>query len=290
MSKARTVSQINQQIIIDMTANLAASGITIDSNQWSKRNILRNIIYTIAICIAVLEQLKDAWQTEIEEVVDRSVGGTKLWIQKKMLEFQYSSTNPQYLQVTSDYLIGYSVVDNTLKIITACNVNTDLSNVVKVKTATGTPFAALSSLQIAAAQAYIELLGTAGIQYIVSSDSPDKLFLEGNIYFKGEFSAVIADNTIAALTTYLNNLSSVDLVGLVKLIDIENAIKSAEGVTDVFLRHVAVRPDSVSFASKSFMVNDYTAMSRQYNPIAGYTIEENTVGQTFADKLTFITE
>ena len=287
---ARSVNAINASIISTLSANFSAVGITIDTVNWSRRNIIRLFCYSFAICIAYVEQLMDSLQSSLETTASKTPSASQLWVQAKMFLFQYSSTNPQVVHLI-DMLPQYIIVDPTLRIITACAVSSDVSNevVVKVaKTVTGS-LAALASDELTAAQAYINTIGDAGVQYQVQSKDPDRIMINADIYYSGQYSSISA-NVITALVSFLQNLSLTNFDGAIKITDLESTIKSVSGVSDVVLKNVKVRGASTDFASGIYLVSNNTTIQRQWNTIAGYCDQENTSGYDFASTLNYISE
>ena len=295
---ARTVSVIQTQVQDTLVANMATIGITIDTTQWSKRNVMRVFCFVFASCAAILEQLMDVLKASIETTVSQSAAASVLWIQSKMFQFQYSATDPQILQLI-DIVTQYPIIDKTLQITTACSVTSTINNSVQIKVATGNPFTSFSGPQLAAAQAYINILGTAGIKYVVMSANADQLYVNADVYYNGQYSAIIQANVIAAINTFLqtlptvtviNNVTITNLDGTLKISDLENAIRSVTGVTDVVLKNVKGRADTVLFANGTDLVLNNTVTARQWKTIAGYIVEETTTGKTFADSLNFLAQ
>jgi len=278
---ARTVSQIQDSIQTSLVANLASVGVTLDTTQWSKFNVLRMICFTFAVCAAYIEQLMDELKSEIESTASMASAASALWLQMQMFQFQYSATNPQILQIINT-VAQYPVIDNSLCIISGCSISSTTSNQVVLKVATGNPFTALSSPQLAAAQGYVNQLGSAGIIYNVVSLDADLLYLNANIYYQGQYSAVIQANVLAAINSYLQNLATTSLnsisstSGAVKLSDIETTIRSVAGVNDVVLLNVSAMANGVSLGSAVSLVNNQLVLLRQWIPFAGYTILDNT--------------
>lgn len=286
---ARSVDEINQYMVDAFVANFAAIGITVNPTTWSKRNLVRAIIYTIAIGQALVEQLQDEFLAIVEDVVSVAAASSFTWIQNKMFEFQYSATDPQFVTLINTIPV-YAVVDTTLRIITACSVVSDLSNTVSIKVAKGSPLQALSGLEISSAQGYINTIGTAGIEYKVISLNPDKIYVNADIYFQGQYASVIQSNVIATITTWLASLSVINLDGKVKMSDLEEEIRDIKGVNDVVLKNVRARPDSALFAAGIDLILGTKILLREYSAEAGYIVPETTAGQTFSDSLNFITE
>jgi len=280
---ARTIAQIQAQIIATKNAQPELAGLT----STSKRAIWNLWTFVVAACIAIFEQLLDSFLTEVETQVAQSAGASVLWLQAKMFQFQYDATTPQVIQLINT-VPQYPVVDANKRIITACSVTSSLSNQVSIKVAKSSPFVALATAELTAAQSYINTIGAAGITYNVISLNADKLYVQAQIYYQGQYSTVIQQNVIDAINSFLQNLSIVNFNGSMKISDLEIAIRSVAGVNDVVLNNVRGRDDASSFSNGIDLVLNNTVISRQWNTIAGYIVQETTTGKTFADSLTFI--
>ena len=280
---ARTIAQIQAQIIATKEAQPELVGLT----STSKRAIWNLWTFVVAACIAIFEQLLDSFLTEVETQVAQSAGASVLWLQAKMFQFQYDATTPQIIQLINT-VPQYPVVDANKRIITACSVTSSLSNQVSIKVAKSNPFVALATAELTAAQSYINTIGAAGITYNVISLNADKLYVQAQIYYQGQYSTVIQQNVIDAINSFLQNLSIVNFNGSMKISDLEIAIRSVAGVNDVVLNNVRGRDDASSFSNGIDLVLNNTVISRQWNTIAGYIVQETTTGKTFADSLTFI--
>lgn len=292
---ARTVSVIQAQIISSMAAN--ANLDYVDENNitrnitenTSTRAIWRAITFVVATCIAIFEQLQDLYLAVVEAIVARSAAASALWIQDKLFKFQYSTTNPQIVQLI-DTVPQYPIIDTTLQIITACSVTSDASNSVNIKVAQGDPFFALDAAMIAAAQGYINTIGVAGINYSIISLTADKLYIDATIYYQGQYSVIIKTSAVTALNSYLQTLSKTNFDGSIKMSDLENVIRTVTGVNDVVMNNVKARPNTTLFANGVFLIQNAMVRQRLYNPDAGYLIQEDTAGETFLDSLTFIAQ
>jgi hypothetical protein len=280
---ARQISEIQQQMLDNIAADSVLSTLLTST---SKRAIFRLFTYIVAVAINALEQLIDIFTADVEAVAAAAAPATPAWLQAQVFKFQYSATNPQVIQLI-DFAPAYPTVDETLRIITRCSVTTNLSNSVILKVATGEPPAALSSPQLAALQGYVAQIGIAGVVYSVISQQPDKLYVQANVYYQGQYSAVIKADVVQAIENFL---ASIPFNGQVKITDIEDAITAVEGVTDVVLVNVLARADGTAFASGSYLVQNQQTVSRLWGTVAGYMIGETTTGSTLNDSLTFIAE
>lgn len=286
---ARKVEEINDYIVTKLVANFAAVGITIDPTAWSKRNLLRNICFTIATCQAYFEQLQDYDIQVKETIADRTPAASPKWLQDKMFKFQYSSTDPQIVALI-DTVPQYPTVNTALRIITGCAISSNVSNETLVKVAKGNPFEPLDSLELASAQGYINTVGVAGINYVVISLGSDKIYIDADIYYQGQYAAVIQATTIAAIEAWFVSLATNELKGNVEMSDLEGTIKAVPGVNDVVLKNVRGRADADLFAAGIDLIKDTAILQRKWVTIAGYVGQEDTSGHTFADSLNFIAE
>jgi hypothetical protein len=280
---ARSIDTIQKQIIDQVQADPDLSPLLTST---SKRAIWRLWTFVQATAIAIFEQLIDVAKKEIEDTASKAVPGGAPWIQKKVLEFQYDAVNPQIVQLVG-LVPQYPKVDPSLRIVTRCSVKTDLANNVRIKVAKGAIPGIMSNAEVNALQGYINTIGTAGVYYIVTSTDADQLYVEADIYYAGQYSAVVATNVIAAIQAYLAGIA---FDGVVKISDLEKAIKAVDGVNDVVLKNVRARKGSDAFAGGSDLVLNNAEISRLWNTVAGYIIDEQTAGKTLADSLTFIAE
>lgn len=279
---ARTIEEIQGAIIADKEATPELA--VYDST--SKRALWRLWCFVVASAILLVEQLLDIFTANNEAIAAAATPATPAWIAKKVLEFQYSATNPQVIQLI-DLVPTYPVIATELRIITRCSVVTTLSNQVKIKVAKGTTPTALSADELSALQDYVNTIGVAGVTYLVESSEADKLFVGGDIYYAGQYSAVIAANVITAIESYL---ATIPFNGTLKISDLEKTIRNVTGANDVVLRNIAARRDTDVFADATFLVQDNTLVSRLWQTVSGYIIGETTSGDTLTDSLNFIAE
>ena len=282
---ARTIAQIQAQIVATKQAQPELAGLT----STSKRAIWNLWTFVIATCIGIFEQLLDSFLLSVEAQVNASAGASILWLQAKMFQFQYDAITPQVVQLINT-VPQYPVVDATKQIVTACSVTSSLSNQVTIKVAKSNPYVALVSAELTAAQSYINTIGAAGISYTVISLNPDKLYVQASIYYQGQYSTVIQQNVIDAINSFLQNLSITNFNGSMKISDLEGVIRNVAGVNDVILNNVKGRDDASTFANGVDLVLNNTVISRQWDTVAGYIVQETTSGKTFADSLIFIAQ
>ena len=277
---ARTLSEIQNAIITDFQAQpeLAAA------NSNSNRAIWRLFTYVQAAAILVLEQLMDVFKTDIETEISQSIPTTAPWITSSVYKFQYSTTNPQIINLVN-LVPTYPVIDPTLQIVTRCSVTSTLSNRVLIKVAKNNPPEQLSSLEVSSLQDYINTIGSCGIQYNVTSTASDKISIEADVNYIGQYSSMIQTNVINAIKNYLANLP---FNGEFKISELELIILNVTGVTDILFKNIKVRPDNLTYSDGLFLIQNKTYISKSFQTISGYITEENTSGYDFSTTLNFI--
>jgi hypothetical protein len=286
---ARTIEECNAYILSNLTTEFASIGITINTATWSKRNLLRVICYVIAIAQSVAEQMYDVAIAKMQAIQNVSAAATALWLQDAVFKFQYSATTPQNLVIINN-VPTYATINENLRIVTACSVNTTVTNQVNIKVAKGNPLAALTSGEKTALQTYVVSKGAAGITYNVISNNPDRLYLSADIYYQGTYSTVISQTVIDALNNFLTNLSKANFNGNILISDVENLIRNVDGVNDVVIDRMAIRESTQAVFGGTDMVLAGDWINRKMQFSAGYAIQEDTATYTFADTLNFNAE
>jgi len=277
---ARKLETIQASIYADIQAHpeLAAA------NSTSRRAIWRLFADTMAAAILLFEQILDVFKSEVNATINASTPATAAWLTNKVFSFQYSDTNPQVVEV-NDLVASYPVVDDSLKIITRCSVVTSVANRVIVKVAKNEPPEALASLELSALQGYVNTIGVAGVSYFCYSTDSDKLYINADIYYEGQYSSTIQGTVINSIEQYLANLP---FNGQLKLSDLEFAIRNTTGVNDVLLKDVKIRPDDTAWAAGTYLVQGQTVISRLFPTVSGYVTGEDTPGYTLSDSLNFV--
>jgi hypothetical protein len=136
----------------------------------------------------------------------------------------------------------------------------------------------------------INVIGVAGINYVVISLESDKMFIEADIYYQGQYAAVIQANVIAAIEAWFVDRATNNFNGAVEMADLEGIINGVTGVNDVVLKNVRGRTDADLFAAGIDFILGTQVLLRKWNTVSGYIGSETDTGHTLADSLTFIAE
>lgn len=278
---ARSISEIKEQMLIEKNNQSALSGLT-STSQTAFWNLY---IFLVAAAINIFEQILDVFKTDIEAVAAASYPGSAKWIQKKVFEFQYSSTTPQYVEYNPETdIVAYPVINEDLKIITRCSVSRYINKVVSVKVAKEETPTALTNTEKTALEDYLDDIGFAGIEYNVISDLPDKVSIAGTVKYQGQFNATIQASVVAALNNYLANIP---FDGVISTNDVVEAILAVPGVVYFSPTEISFRADGTAYIDRTFLFELSTGLDLiSLSLYAGYCIEESAP-YSFADLLVF---
>lgn len=280
---ARTIQQIQQQIYNAKNADTNLNGLT----STSQVAVWRLWVYITALAINLFEQLQDLFKTEMETIATQARPGTEAWWQYEIFKFQYSATIPQVLTFV-DFAPVYTTIDDNLKIVTRCSVNTDPNKVVSIKVAKNDPPEPLTLTEYNSLDGYIQAIRFAGVDYNLISADSDKVMVAADVYVDAQYFSTIQTLVEAALSNYLAN---VPFNGVIKVSAIEDAIQSVTGVTDIKITTVKARRDTVLIANANIVYDLSTGVNnRTYSSYAGYLVGEDTAGYTFADTINYISQ
>ena len=253
-------------------------------NSPSQTAIWRLWTFIVATAINIHEQFIDTAILELEQVAREAVAGTADWLQQRVLEFQYSASNPQVITVI-DGRASYPVIDDSLRIVTRVSVKEQSNGRVQVKVAKGTnPLEQLNNDELNALIGYLDKVGFVGIPIDSVSLNADRLRFEGEIFYSGEYvETTVKSAVIAAITDYMNNISIANFDGIVTRENIIDAIQKVDGVIGIDTLNVRLngRPEQDPLGGAANV-----DIQRQYETFAGYIIEEDTAGSTFDETIT----
>jgi hypothetical protein len=289
---ARSIPTILALMDAEQAAQTGLSGLNSPSNSA----IYKLWKYIVAVQMYLQETLWDIYKKDIETQVSLATAGTPTWLKDKILNyFQYSSVTPQTLELING-VPAYATIDANLRIITRVAISNYGLNTCLVKVAKSDPPEILLTAELNALDSFLNNggdgtiagsavgLGFAGINYNVRSYDPDKLYLVAEVFYNGQYSSTIQDSVETAINNYL---ASLPFDSRVKIVALTDAIQAVDGVSDVVITDLAMRPDTTVFASKTYLVQTKTTLLSSYPTYAGYIVEEDTVGETFADKITY---
>jgi len=276
---ARKISTIKEAIRVEKNSGTVLDNILFAEEGGSRVGVLNNVADVVSVAINVHEQIFDELKKEVNQIAANAIPSTENWLNQKVKEFQYSAEIPQFIQFI-DNVPKYEIVDTTLRIITRSSVLSVGNGRVTVKAGKSEPPVKLAAGELTALQQYVSDIFGAGPFIVVISRDADKIYIDADIYYNGQFVDSIQDSVKLALTNYLNTLP---FDGVILISKLQDAIQGVEGVNDVVINEVRARGDNTIFSNASIV-------TRQWTTLSGYAIEEDESGNTWNDTLNFIVE
>lgn len=254
----------------------------------SQVSVFNSLISVAATAIYTFEVLIDALQASIQVISDSGHPGNIAWVQKQILNFQYTDT-----LILINNAPAYATINLANRIVTQCAVIQTASGILNIKVAKGTgTLGPLAAPELSALKDYYfgtttsQGIGFAGVNSVFISLNPDRLFVQGTIYFYGQFvQATVSAAVITAINNFLASFSTTSFNGIVYIIKLTDAIQAVPGVSRVAYTSIKGRDASTPLGSATTI--DF---QQSYSTLAGYIISEDTGGSDLASTLTFTQE
>ena len=278
---ARSIETIQKTMDVQQATETSLSTL----NSPSKVGIYTLWKFITSAIINYTEQLWDFYKSDLEAIVTAAPVGSAAWLQSEILKFQYLTGVPQVLEVDSNYAVNYETIDPTLRIITRCAIVRTGQRKILIKVAVDDPPVAMGATPLLELYGYADYKMNAGVNYYISSDDADEIYLVSDIYYDGQYASTIETSVIDAINNYLANI---DFNGEITILKLTDAIQSVVGVSDILIHDLAIRSNATAFANKTYIVQNKTTLTTTYSFNAGYGVEETTASNTFADTLNFI--
>lgn len=281
---ARTIQQIEDQITTTIQSDPVVNT-NIDATSPSKTAEWSLWRYIVAVCINFLEQKFDIFKEELELIALRAVPGTAQWLQRQVLNFQYSATIPQVV-ILKDFYPTYDPVLPELRIIKRCSVKQQADRVVLVKVATidtSGNLIPVPTIPFNSLKGYLSKIQFAGTKVTLITKNADRVYLQLDIYYDGEYvESTVKTNVILAVENYLATLP---FDGVFSNSSLEDSIQKVAGVKDVVLKNVITRQDTVLITDPGTvkLVQNYLEVKKDYETSAGYMIREDTATYKLED-------
>jgi len=265
---SQTIQDIENEIDTAIAAETDLANIsTSNTAEWLQfKNIFVQANYS-------LQQLWDAFKTDIASLAAGSRYGTLKWFQEISLLFQYGD-----LLNENNGSLFYSPIDPTHQIITRC-ATSEFNRTVIIKVAKGTTPTALLTAEKLAFDAYIKDVKPAGVKHQVVTALADRVKVNMNVYYDpllivGDLATLIEGTVIPKF------LASIPFDGLFDVNRFRDAIEAVAGVAnvgDADIQNISIKPDGGA----------YTTVTRRYSPYSGYYIW-NTQTETLPEDCSVI--
>lgn len=265
---ARTIEEIKKsmtdQFLSDETLR-QAYGITGDvtwDSTFSKVSVENMLMYVVAFVAHTLEVMMDAFRKDVDTQIAQNIVPTVRWYHAQAMSFQYGDQ----LVYNEEYgHFEYPESDDSKKLIKYCAVK-DRGGSIQILVSgdsNGVP-SVLSNNVLSAFKSYMNQVKVAGVILDVKSLAADGIRIQAEVQIDPQIITTdgvrISDGTKAvedAINGYLANIVYGGTLNKTKLVD---AIQNVEGVVDVTLGKVEVKP-SGSTVYVEMNGNNYTAVS-----------------------------
>ena len=265
---ARTIEEIKKsmtdQFLSDETLR-QAYGITGDvtwDSTFSKVSVENMLMYVVAFVAHTLEVMIDAFRKDVDTQIAQNIVPTVRWYHTQAVAFQYGDQ----LVYNEEYgHFEYPEVNEDKKLVKYCAVK-DRGGSIQILVSgdsNGVP-SVLSNNVLSAFKSYMNQVKVAGVILDVKSLAADGIRIQAEVQIDPQIITTdgvrISDGTKAveaAINAYLANIVYGGTFNKTKLVD---AIQKVEGVVDVTLGKVEVKP-SGSNSYTEMTSNNYSAFS-----------------------------
>ena len=265
---ARTIEEIKKSMtdrfLSDDTLR-QAYGIEGDAtwdSSFSKVSVENMLMYVVAFVAHTLEVMMDAFRKDVDTQIAQNIVPTVRWYHTKAMAFQYGDR----LVYNEEYgHFEYPTEDSSKKLVKYCSVKDRGVSIQVLVSGENNGFpSVLSNDVLLAFKSYMNQVKVAGVILDVKSLAADGIRISAEIQIDPQIISVdgvrISDGTKViedAINIYLANIVYGGTFNKTKLVD---AIQNVEGVIDVTLEKVDVKP-SGSTIYKEMTSNNYTAVS-----------------------------
>lgn len=294
---ARSVEEIQTAIKADIRTYSSLDDFDFPEDGGSQTSVFNIIIFVVSAAMFTFEVIVDNLRSVIQGIADTAPSGNESWLRRQILNFQYTDTvsiNTTDNTLDNYFVPEYATVTPANRIVTQCTVSDGTAGSVIIKVAKGTvgSLSPLTTPELTALSNYYygtsstEGIGFAGVRATFTTLESDRMYVEGDIYYYGQYvAATVKTNVIAAIDAFFESFTDENFGGNVYIIRLVDAIQAVEGVSRVTLDSIKARPEATPFASAT-VVN----IQGVYSTISGHIISEDETGETLDDKLTMIEE
>ncbi len=268
MTTPRTTQEIYNSLIQIKNADSNLN----DLNSTSATALWSLYLFIVAAGISFFEQVLALFVADLEYQKDTTPIYTAQWWRDRMINFyQFSATDPNIgqVKVNDNFEIFYETEDEAARIIEYCAVTQEnQSRQVTIKVAkdngSGQP-EVLSIDEQASATSFVGSVQGAGLLISTVSFPGDKLFVDIDIYYDGQFAETTTrDNVNNAIIDYLNNI---EFDGGVRELNLIDSIQNVPGVSDIVINRLQAQADGDISPSDWTRLYFTKAGYMNYNPL-----------------------
>lgn len=257
----------------DPDGDAAAQAAYYDQN-FSAVSVETCILYVVAACAALVENLFDWFTADVDERVNEDRYGRKGWYEKTAKAFQYQDGTDFGLDIDTGNYTTVVGDDDPARIVRHASAEANNGFGVKLKVAKGET-GALSPLdtdELTAFEAYINRLKPAGMPVTVVNRSADLLALDMAVYYDPlVFTEASALQKVKdTVTAYLQGIEFNGEFTVMAMVD---RLQSVTGIDIVEVKGVRTKHEGYGYDDVEY-INRYP-----YVPESGYLVLGEDVEQ-----------
>ncbi len=259
---ARTIAQIQQAMLDEIAADATLSGVATNT---SKMAIFRLYTRIVATCAWTVEVLFDTHKQEMNDLLALLKPHTSRWYANKAKLFQYGYALP----IDTDQYDNTGLTDEEIEesqIVKYSAVTEGEDGRLRIKVAKeGDDLEPLEAGELISFSEYMARIKDAGVRLLITSNTPDKLKMEWDIYFDPLILNSVGQRIDGSELTPVQDaikdyLKILPFNGVYVLAFHVDAIQKVDGVV---IPHI-------KSALTSYAAFAFTSVNVQYLPDAGY--------------------
>ncbi len=255
-----------------------SENLIIDAVAGSKVAKWRLWLWIVAVASWLIENIVGSGELSLKAIINGQRPHNLQWYEDETKKWQYGH---EIEWIDNDHW-GYTVDDESARLATAVSATNSGNGEVTikaVKTVAGvlTP---LSDLEKSSLEGFWERWKDAGVEIVLVSDQVNQLQIDATIVrdrlILAADNTLLRDSSINPLTLAFDDyLEAIPFNGVIRITDIEQSAKLAEGIKDFVITALFISPDGVTF----------TPVSREVIPSSGFAnILEGNLDFTYVDE------
>ena len=172
---ANSISYYQEQITTTYVSNAASVGVVIDPTTWSVVNLDRCVIYAVAVCAWVIDNLMDLFKADVNETISLLKPHSLRWYAQKAKAFQFGFNLVPESDVYDNTGIDNAVIAASKVVSYAAVVEQTRGLRIKVANDNGIDLEALTDAELDAFIFYMKEVKDAGVKLNITTAVADDL-------------------------------------------------------------------------------------------------------------------
>jgi hypothetical protein len=262
---ANTIQYYQTQITNAYVANAATIGISIRPELWSVTNLDRCVIYAVAVCAYLLNNLFDLFKADVDETISAMKPHSLRWYALKSKAFQYGFS----LVADADYYDNTGIDADVVaasKIVSNVAVTEQTRGLrIKVAKLVSSDLAPLGTTELAAFQFYMKQVKDAGVKLNITTSVADNLknditIIYNPLVLNASGERINGTDPLPVQNAIRSFLKNLPFNGVFSIQKLEAKLLEIDGVTDLKINSISARYGLLPFANVNI----------SYTPDSGY--------------------